>query len=194
MFNTPHVNADTDALIVVDVQNDFCPGGALAVPDGDYVVPVLNRWLRETELFKVATRDWHPPNHSSFKQQGGPWPPHCIQNTYGADFHPDLALDNLDMVVSKGTDPATDAYSGFDSAELEDCLRDHGCSRLWVGGLATDYCVKATVLDACNIGFRVFVIKNGIRGIDAEPGDVEKSCAGMREAGAEFIRTQDILG
>jgi len=181
----------TDALIVVDVQRDFCPGGALPVPRGDEVVPVLNRWLR-SPLLKVATRDWHPPNHCSFVAQGGPWPPHCVQDTPGAQFHPALDAARLDVVVSKGTDPGREDYSGFAAAELLLALRERRVSRLWVGGLATEYCVRATALDASKYGFAVFVIADAVRGIEVHPGDIANARREMEAAGIRFVESADV--
>jgi len=194
MATEERVNPRNDALILVDVQRDFCPGGALPVPGGDEVVPVLNRWLRVPGLLKVATRDYHPPDHSSFRRNGGPWPDHCVQGTPGADFHPDLDAGAIDVVVSKGTDPRREAYSGFDAPELLIVLRTRDVQRLWVGGLATDYCVRATVLDGCKHGFQVFVIQDAIRGIDASPGDCERARAEMESAGAVFVPSHRVLG
>jgi len=178
----------TDALIVVDMQNDFCPGGALPVPEGDQVVPALNDYIR---IFKkanaaiFATRDWHPPNHVSFKAQGGPWPPHCIQDTEGARFHPDLKLPSEATVVSKAMDPQKEAYSGFDGTELADKLKTQGATRVFVGGLATDYCVKNTVLDARKLGFDAVLLLDANRGINVKPDDVAKAISEMMRSGAE---------
>jgi nicotinamidase/pyrazinamidase len=168
----------TDALIVVDVQNDFCPGGALPVPEGDQVIPVLNDYIK---IFKkanaaiFATRDWHPPNHISFEAQGGPWPPHCVQNTEGAKFHPDLKLPDDTTIVSKAMDPRKEAYSGFDGTELADNMKKQGVTKVFVGGLATDYCVKNTVLDARKNGFQTVLLLDASRGINVEPDDVAKA-------------------
>lgn len=186
------VNPETDALVVVDVQRDFCPGGALPVPDGDEVVPVLNRWLEETSMLKVATRDWHPPDHESFEEQGGPWPPHCVQNTPGAELHPDLKVGKIDRVISAGTEPDKEGYSGFESGDLARYLARHNNTRLWVGGLATEYCVKHTTLAGCGNGYDVCVIDDAIRGIEVEEGDIEKARRRMKEAGASFVRTEDV--
>jgi len=178
----------TDALIIVDVQNDFCPGGALPIPEGDQVIPVLNDYIK---IFKkanariFATRDWHPPNHISFKAQGGPWPPHCVQNSEGAKFHPDLKLPSDTSIVSKATDTLREAYSGFDGTELANTLKTQGATRVFVGGLATDYCVKNTVLDARKMGFETVMLLDAICGINAEPGDVAKAINKMIEKGAE---------
>jgi nicotinamidase/pyrazinamidase len=184
----------TDAIIVVDVQNDFCPGGALPVPEGDQVIPALNDYIKifkkaNTRIF--ATRDWHPPNHISFKAQGGPWPPHCIQDTEGAKFHPDLKLPRGTTIISKATDPRKEAYSGFDGTELANTLRKAGVTRVFVGGLATDYCVKNTVLDARELDFKAVLLLDAIRGINTEPDDVARAIAKMASRGAEQATLTD---
>ena len=176
----------SDALIIVDVQNDFCPGGALPVPDGDRVVPVLNDWIdaaRAGGAVVVASRDWHPPSHVSFRERGGPWPPHCVQGTTGAAFHPALRVPDDTHIVSKGTDPDRDAYSAFGGGPLADELRRRGVRRLWVGGLAEDYCVRATVLDGLWAGFEVRLIADAVRAVDVHPGDGRRALREMREAG-----------
>lgn len=180
------------ALVLVDVQNDFCPGGALAVPHGDEVVEPLNR---EIERFRrsgrpiVASRDWHPDQTTHFQSGGGPWPPHCVQNRSGAAFHPELKLPPEAIVVSKGTGATEDAYSAFDARDesdrpLDDVLRERGARRLFVGGLATDYCVRATVLDALRLGYDVTLLAEAIRGVDVRPGDSDRAIEEMRSAGA----------
>ena len=178
----------SDALLLVDVQNDFCPGGALAVADGDAVVPALNAWIaaaRQGGARVFASRDWHPPDHLSFAARGGFWPPHCVQDTPGAAFHPDLELPDDAVVVTKADQSEREAYSAFDSGELADELLAAGIQRLWVGGLATDYCVKASVLDATELpGLEVRVITNAIRAVDAAPGDGEAALEAMQAAGA----------
>ena len=178
----------SDALLLVDVQNDFCPGGALAVADGDAVVPALNAWIaaaRQGGARVFASRDWHPPDHLSFAERGGLWPPHCVQDTPGAAFHPDLELPDDAVIVTKADQSEREAYSAFDSGELAAQLRAAGIERLWVGGLATDYCVKASVLDATELpALEVRVITNAIRAVDAAPGDGEAALEAMREAGA----------
>lgn len=180
----------SDALIVVDVQRDFLPGGALAVTDGNAVVPVLNHYIT---LFHargrpiVATRDWHPPNHVSFVAQGGPWPPHCVQGTPGARFADDLVLPTETRVQSKASDVATDNYSGFDGTGLAEALRDLDCRRLFIGGLATDYCVLHTVLDALTAGFEVHLLSDAIRAVEVAPGDADRAMTRMREAGARLF-------
>jgi len=183
------------ALIIVDVQRDFCQGGALAVPNGDEVVPVLNEYI---EKFKsagaavIATRDWHPRNHVSFRSRGGPWPEHCVQNTAGAEFHPRLNLPSDVIVVSKGTKPDKEAYSGFEDTDLESKLRELGVSKIFVGGLATDYCVKHTVLDGLKRGFEVYLLEDAVRGVDVQKGDSEKAIEEMVKKGAKRLRLEDL--
>jgi nicotinamidase/pyrazinamidase len=175
-----------DALIIVDVQNDFCPGGALAVPDGDAVIEPLNRLAAEFPLV-IATRDWHPPDHGSFAAQGGPWPPHCVQGTPGAELHPRLDRGAIDEIVDKGQDPSTDGYSGFEATSLERLLRERGAGRVHVGGLALDYCVKNTALDARRAGFEVVVHTDATRAVNVEPGDDERALAELRGAAVELV-------
>ena len=178
------------ALIVVDVQNDFCSGGALPVPDGDKVVPVLNEYIRifsRAGASIVATRDWHPADHISFKAQGGVWPPHCIQGTQGAAFHPDLALPKEAVIISKGDHPKKEAYSGFQGTDLAERLKREGIRTVYVGGLATDYCVKNTALDALKSGFETVFLEDASRGVEARPGDTEKAISEMKESGARPI-------
>jgi nicotinamidase/pyrazinamidase len=182
-----------DALIIVDVQNDFCPGGALAVTQGDQVVPVLNRYIAQCLKANVpifATRDWHPKVTSHFSPHGGPWPPHCVQGSDGAKFHPDLALPDDAVVISKGTKADEDSYSGFHGrdrhgVELAELLRQRGVKRLFVGGLATDYCVKFTVLDGLKLGFKVVLLCDAIRAVDLKPKDGLNAIEEMSKAGAE---------
>lgn len=184
-----------DALLVVDVQNDFLPGGALAVADGDAVVPVLNRCLavwRARGLPVFATRDWHPPGHVSFRERGGPWPPHCVAGSPGAAFAPALALGPESVVVSKGTTADRDAYSGFEGTDLDGRLRARGVRRVFVGGLATDYCVRHSVLDALKTGLRVTVVSDGIAGVDVRPGDSVRAIAEMQAAGARFVPASEV--
>jgi nicotinamidase/pyrazinamidase len=182
------------ALILVDVQNDFCPGGALAVKDGNQIVPVLNRYIdqfRKAGLPIFATRDWHPEKTTHFKSGGGPWPPHCIQGSKGAQFHPDLKLPADVLIVSAGMGADEDGYSGFlgiddRGVKLVDLLRQRGIERIFVGGLATDYCVKHTVLDGLKEGFKVVLLTDSIRGVNLKPGDSEQAIAEMVQAGAEI--------
>lgn len=184
-----------DALIIVDVQKDFCPGGALSVPDGDAVVPVLNEYIKrfkEAGAHIYATRDWHPPNHTSFKEYGGKWPRHCVQNTEGADFHPNLRLPKGTVVISKATEPEMEAYSGFEGTNLKMDLEDKGVTRVFVGGLATDYCVKSTVLDALELGFEVVLLEDATRGVDLSPGDSERAIKEMMNKGAKKASLEDL--
>lgn len=160
-----------DALVLVDVQNDFCPGGALAVPEGDKVIPVLNRWIdaaTEGGAMVVVSRDWHPAGHISFREQGGPWPVHCVHDTPGAEFHPDLKLPSTSILVTKGTDVNRECYSALMPRETDTRLRSRGVQRLWIGGLSLDSCVRATVLDGLEEHFEVHVIVDGTRAAQTE--------------------------
>jgi nicotinamidase/pyrazinamidase len=176
------------ALIVVDYQNDFTPpDGALAVPEGDEIAGRINDLARSGDYdVVIATRDWHPPDHGSFTEQGGIWPVHCVQDTEGAQLHPELDTDAIDVVVDKGQDPGTDGYSGFDGTRLAELLRERGVDRVTLVGLATDYCVKNTALEALQEGFTVIVDSTAVRGVDVEPGDSERALAEMRAAGASI--------
>ena len=179
------------ALIIVDVQNDFCPGGTLAVPHGDEVVEPLNEAIDEflergEPVYK--SRDWHPPTTKHFEKYGGVWPVHCVQNTKGAEFHPALRDDPRITVISKGLGD-TDCYSAFDETDLLDQLRQQNVEEVVVGGLATDYCVKSTVLDALKNGFKVKALKNAMRAVDVQPGDGERAIEEMRDAGAQIVST-----
>lgn len=172
------------ALIIVDFQNDFTPGGALAVPDGDAIAGNLNTLAASGDYdLVVATRDWHPADHSSFAANGGPWPVHCVQGTEGAELHPALDRSKLDVIVDKGQAVDTDGYSGFAGTDLEALLREHGITQVTVTGLATDYCVKNTALDALGAGFAVTVDSTAVRGVEIEPGDSERALADVRAAG-----------
>lgn len=188
------------ALLVVDVQNDFCPGGALAVEEGDTVVPVLNRYI---EIFAkenkpvIASRDWHPRHTKHFRDFGGPWPIHCVQNTSGAAFHPALKLPSSAIIVSKGMDPVQDSYSAFQAVDeqgrsLRDLLKELGVQELWVGGLATDYCVRASVLDALE-DFKVKLLADAIKGVNIKPDDSQKAIEEMFKAGAKEMTLGKIL-
>jgi nicotinamidase/pyrazinamidase len=188
MRNKPEdVLQSGDALVIVDVQNDFCPGGALAIENGADVVPVLNRWIAAALAKRIpiyASRDWHPVGHISFKEQGGPWPPHCIQDSEGARFHPQLQLPASAVKITKGVRFDQDQNSVFDQTGLASQLRLTGIKRLWVGGLAADVCVLATVLDARRNDFDVVVIENATKPVSANNGT--RACRQMREAGAHF--------
>lgn len=201
------------ALIIVDVQNDFVPGGALAVPGGNEVVQVLN-CLQERFDLVVATQDWHPANHGSFasnhpgKKPGDIidlnglsqilWPAHCVQNTTGANFVPGLKTEHIAKVFQKGTDPGIDSYSGFfdnghrKSTGLDDYLKSVGVREIYVAGLAADYCVKFTALDAMALGFKTWLVTDACRGVNLKPGDVAKAIEEMRQAGVELISSQDV--
>jgi nicotinamidase/pyrazinamidase len=180
-----------DGLIVVDVQNDFCPGGALAVEEGDTIIPVLNQWIgaaQEKGISIYASRDWHPVQHVSFKERGGPWPPHCIQDTEGAMFHPDLKLPENVVKVTKGVRFDQDQNSAFDQTGLAEQLKRDGVRRLWIGGLAQDVCVLASVIDARKFGFDAHVILEATRPVTPEGG--EEAIRKMREAGAKMVNEQ----
>lgn len=186
---------EKDALVIVDAQNDFCPGGALAVADGDRVVPALNRYIERFQKSRLpifATRDWHPEKTSHFKIYGGIWPEHCVRGTKGAEFRADLQLASDAVVVSKGMGADEDSYSAFDGRDekgtpLAELLRARGVGRLFVGGLATDYCVKHTVLDGLKQGFHVVLLEDAARAVNLLPGDGERAIEAMVQAGAEKI-------
>lgn len=203
-----------NALIIVDVQNDFLPGGALAVPDGDQVIPVINRLQSQFDLV-VATQDWHPPDHASFASnhtgrkpgevidldglQQVLWPDHCVQNTRGADFSPALATDRIEAIFRKGTARAIDSYSGFfdnghrKSTGLSGYLRDRGVTDVHACGLATDYCVKFTALDARQLGFNVHLIEDASRGVNLRPGDAATAIEEVRAAGAQIVTSNALF-
>jgi nicotinamidase/pyrazinamidase len=174
-----------EALVIVDFQNDFTPGGALAVAEGDRIAERLNELAADPRFeLVIATRDWHPEDHGSFVEQGGTWPVHCVQDTEGAELNAALDRSHLDVVLDKGQDPGTEGYSGFDGTQLEQLLRERGIEKLTVVGLATDYCVKHTALDALAAGFEVSVDREAVRGVEVEPGDSEHALDDLREAGA----------
>ena len=201
-----------DALILVDIQNDFLPGGALPVADGDAVIPVANRLMRQFDLV-VATEDWHPANHVSFAANhpgrrpfetitvdGLPqtlWPVHCVQNTGGACFGPALETPHIARIFQKGVDPTVDSYSGFfdngrrHSTRLAEYLRSSGVTRVFLCGLATDYCVRATAIDALAEGFSVHLVEDGCRGVGLTPGDINRALDEMKRAGVSII-SQDL--
>jgi len=183
-----------DVLIITDMQNDFLPGGALAIKEGDLLIPVLNEYAKMFKRAKakiVASRDWHPPNHISFITQGGPWLPHCLQNSEGAKFSPGLKLPEGTTVVSKATDPKKEAYSVFDGTGLGEQLQAQNIERIFIGGLATDYCVVNSVLDARKMGFEIYVLADATKGIDVNPGDVDKAFETMAKNGAIQVTLAD---
>jgi nicotinamidase/pyrazinamidase len=186
-------NDKKKALIVVDVQNDFCPGGSLAVANGDEVVAPLNKLIKEfldrgEPVFK--SRDWHPAAAKHFAAYGGIWPVHCVQNTPGAEFHKDLSDDPRITIISKGIEESADGYSAFDGTSLAQILHDEGVTEVWVGGLATDYCVKHTVLDALHQGFEVKALADSMRPVNIKPDDGAAAIAQMRSAGAEITGSE----
>jgi nicotinamidase/pyrazinamidase len=192
---TNELAGDRSALLVVDVQRDFCPGGALAVPNGDRVVPVLNRYLGdalEHGMPIYASRDWHPRITRHFKQYGGEWPSHCVHDTEGAHFHSELHLPSSTIVITKGQDPERPGYSAFEGRTPEGetllaDMRERNLDHLYVAGLATDYCVKQSVIDAIRQGFKVTVLDDAIAAVDLRPGDSDRAIAEMRDAGAVMM-------
>jgi nicotinamidase/pyrazinamidase len=184
---------DSSALLIVDVQNDFCTGGALAVAGSERVVATLNRYIEDAVARGItvyASRDWHPAGSSHFQPFGGIWPVHCVQDSRGAAFHPDLRLPSDAVVISKGDDPAQHGYSAFeghtpDGVRLLDDLRRRGITHLYVGGLATDYCVKHSALDAAAAGLQVTVLQDAVAGVDVQPGDSNRAIAAMRDKRVE---------
>jgi nicotinamidase/pyrazinamidase len=184
-----------DALVLIDVQRDFLPGGALAVPGAERVIGPLNACLGEFArqgLPVYATRDWHPPDHRSFRLQGGRWPAHCVAGTAGAAFSPQLALPSGAHVISKGVEPDTEGYSGFERTALAAQLRADGCRRLFIGGLATDYCVQATAHDAREAGFEVLILGDAVQAVDASPGDGARALAALESEGIRIIQSAQI--
>lgn len=193
MTNSCHCGNLKKALIIVDMQNDFCPGGSLAVKDGDKIISAINQYIKkfsEKNEFIVFTRDWHPANHCSFKEYGGIWPVHCVAETKGAEFHPDIYAPEKPFIVSKADTSSKDAYSGFDATSLDSHLKKLNIEEVWVCGLATDYCVTSTVMDALKLGYKVKLLSDAIAAVDVNKGDGEKAIAGMVSAGAEIYRLQ----
>jgi nicotinamidase/pyrazinamidase len=182
----------SDALLIIDFQNDFTPGGALAVAEGDRIAEPIKRLVPHFDVI-AATRDWHPPDHASFESQGGPWPVHCVQGTEGAQLHPSIADLEIDVLVDVGRERGDEGYSGFEKSELAAKLRERGVDRVAVCGLATDYCVRASAIDACREGFDVTVIEDAIRPVEVEPGDGERALREMREAGAKVASSEQLL-
>jgi nicotinamidase/pyrazinamidase len=185
-----------DALLVVDVQNDFLPGGALGITGGDAIVPPLNRLLgawRKRSLPVFLSRDWHPTKHCSFASQGGPWPDHCVAGTFGAEFSRQLQVAPTDVVISKATRLDKDAYSALDGTPLAGALHSRGITRLFIGGLATDYCVRATGTDARAAGLGVVVLADAVCAVNVEPGDADRALAELEQAGCDLATTDAVL-
>jgi len=188
------------ALLIIDLQNDFCPGGLLPVPQGDSVVPVINRYIEQVSAAGgavYASRDWHPLNTKHFRAAGGPWPPHCVQGTGGAAFHPRLELPVDAIIITKGDNPRDDGYSAFDGTDADGrslmaSLRARGITRLLVGGLATDYCVRASALDARKHGFDTVLLLDAMRGIELKEGDVARALDAMLRAGARTATLESV--
>ena len=180
------------ALIAVDVQSDFLPGGALGVPGADVVVAPIRELATHVNVV-VATRDFHPPRHCSFTAQGGPWPPHCVIATPGAALHPDIDAV-AHVIVSKGTDPSLEQYSGFDGTGLAGLLRARGVRQAIIAGIATDYCVRATALAACAEGFATIVVLDAVRAVDLRPGDGDRALDDIRSAGGRGCTRAKIVG
>ena len=184
-----------DALLVIDVQYDFLPGGSLEVPEGDAVIPPLNRCIAlftRLHLPIYASRDWHPVNHCSFRAQGGPWPPHCVQGSHGAEFAATLALPPDTVMISKDYTPELSTYSDFTETDFDQRLRAAKIRRLFVGGLATDYCVLNTVKDALALGYATVVLTDTIRPVEVKPGDGERALAEMRRLGAQLATSAEL--
>jgi nicotinamidase/pyrazinamidase len=196
LSNTKISLNEHDALLITDIQIDFLPGGALPVEGGNEIIPVVNNYIQHFESAKahiIASRDWHPANHVSFKSQGGIWPAHCVQDTEGAKFSPDMKLPDHTVVISKAMDPKHEAYSAFDATNLDKELRQLGIKRLFVAGLATDYCVVNTVLDACKLGYETVVLTDATLGINLMPGDVERAFKTMSKSGARQATDADFV-
>jgi nicotinamidase/pyrazinamidase len=181
-----------EALLIIDFQNDFTAGGALEVPGGDEIAEPVQRLARHYENV-LATRDWHPPDHASFETEGGPWPVHCVRGTHGAEFHPAMDEVKVDEVFDVGRGREDEGYSGFENSNLAEVLRDRGVDKVVVVGLATDYCVRASAIDACKEAFDVIVVTDAIRAVDVEEGDGERAIQEMRDAGARLARSRDLL-
>jgi len=179
------------ALLIIDFQNDFTAGGALAVPGGDEIAEPVKRLAPQFDHV-FATRDWHPPDHASFETEGGPWPVHCVQGTHGAELHPAMRDVEVEQIVDVGAEREDEGYSGFEKSTLEDLLRERDVDEVAVVGLATDYCVRASAIDAARLGFDTTVVTDAIRAVEVNPGDGGRALAEMQEAGAK-LATSDQL-
>lgn len=191
----PQVEAS--ALILVDIQNDFCPSGALAVNEGDRIVPIVNRLISRFSLV-ISTQDWHPANHISFEAQGGPWPPHCVQGTSGAELHPDLETGSIAHYFRKASSPAKDDYSEFagrdaQARSLDEVLKGLDVRKIYIVGLATDYCVLETVLDGLRYGYEVYAVTDAMRAVNVHPDDGEKAFQTMATAGAHLVTSREVI-
>jgi nicotinamidase/pyrazinamidase len=180
------------ALLIIDFQNDFTAGGALAVPEGDEIAEPVKRLAGEFDLV-VATRDWHPPDHASFETEGGPWPVHCVQGTHGAELHPAMRDIEVEAIVDVGVEREDEGYSGFEKSKLANLLRDQGVDEVAVVGLATDYCVRASTIDACREGFDTTVVTDAVRAVEVDPGDGERALEDMKRAGAKLATSRELL-
>jgi nicotinamidase/pyrazinamidase len=181
-----------EALLIIDFQNDFTSGGALEVPGGEEIAEPVRKLVERFDVV-MATRDWHPADHSSFETQGGPWPVHCVQGTHGADLHPAMKDVDVDLVVDVGREREDQGYSGFEKSTLADALRERGVDKVYVTGLATDYCVRASAIDAAKEGFDTTVVEDAIRAVNVEPDDGVRAIADMREAGAKVTTSNEVL-
>jgi nicotinamidase/pyrazinamidase len=179
------------ALLIIDFQNDFTSGGALEVPGGDEIAEPVKRLAGEFD-YVFATRDWHPPDHASFETEGGPWPVHCVQGTHGAELHPAMRDIDVDEIVDVGAEREDEGYSGFEKSTLADLLHERGVREVAVVGLATDYCVRASTIDACREGFDTTVVTDAIRAVDVKPGDGERALEDMKEAGAKLATSREL--
>ena len=179
------------ALLIIDFQNDFTSGGALEVPDGDAIAEPVTRLANRLDTV-VATRDWHPPDHASFETEGGPWPVHCVRGTHGAELHPAMRDVALDAIVDVGVERDDEGYSGFEKSKLSDLLHEAGVDEVVVVGLATDYCVRASAIDACREGFDTTVATDAIRAVEVSPGDGERALEDMTRAGAKLATSREL--
>ena len=180
------------ALLIIDFQNDFTSGGALAVPGGDEIAEPVQRLAPEFDHV-LATRDWHPPDHASFEPEGGPWPVHCVQGTHGAELHPAMEEVEVEEMVDVGVGREDEGYSGFENSKLEQLLRERGVDEVAVVGLATDYCVRASAIDASKLGFDTSVVTDAIRAVEVEPGDGERALEEIRATGAKLTTSEELL-
>lgn len=200
VMSKPGFYPASKALLIADPQNDFCPAGKLAVPEGDKIIPAVNKYIKyfsQKRLPIFITRDWHPKKTKHFKKFGGRWPEHCLQNSRGAEFHPGLKLTKQAVIMSKGMDPFQDSYSAFDSLDskhrrLADLLKMLDVEELYIGGLATDYCVKFSALDALKAGFKVKILADAIKGVDLKPGDSQRALKELARRGAKTITISEL--